>query len=156
VGSTTPSGTGVIHRTGEERIKSWIVATGAALTFLFGALQSPRARWFPFLLATILLIAAARSRRSGVRVDHAGVTIMNLVRDIRVPWADVDHFEIADDGPFSGWGRGRPTHRWLLSASRGWVPLDCAMSSMDGATRLVFLLEETRKAPPHPPSSSAP
>jgi hypothetical protein len=84
--------------------------------------------------------------------------VMNLSRDIRVPWSEVQGFDVADDGPFSGWRRGpfgRPTHGWLSSSSHGWIPLDCAMWSVDDAARLVFLLEEARRsAAAQPPTAS--
>jgi hypothetical protein len=154
--SAAPTEPGVIHRTHSARIRWIALAIGGVLTIVVGVTQGvPGSWWFSFLLGALLFVVAARTRRSGVGVDPAGVTVMNLIHDIRVPWSDVRGFEVADDGPFSGWRRGPfgpPTHGWLLSDSRGWIPLDCAMSSVDDATRLVFLLEEARRAaqPPAP------
>jgi hypothetical protein len=99
--SAAPTGTEVIHRTREGKITSGVVAGGGVLTLLFGLSQTAGARWFAFLLAVLMFIAAARTRRSGVRVDDEGVTVMNVARDIRVSWSDVDHVEVSDDGPFS-------------------------------------------------------
>jgi hypothetical protein len=151
--------TGVIHRTRSARVRWIALAIGGGLTIAVGMTQGvPGSRWFSFAVAASLFVAAARTRRSGVQVDQDGVTVMNLVRDIRVPWSDVEHFEVADDGPFS-WGRRHPfrrwTHGWVLTSTRGWIPLDCTASNTDEAARLVFLLEEARTASnAQPPTSS--
>jgi hypothetical protein len=149
--------TGVIHRTRSTRIR-WIALTiGGVLTLVVGVtLGDPGSWWLSVIAAGSLFVAAARTRRSGVQVDREGVTIMNLVNDIRLQWSDVDHFEVADDGPFSSWGRRHPfnrwTHGWVLTSSGGWIALDCTASNADDAARLVFLLEEARKATAQPPS----
>jgi hypothetical protein len=151
--------TGVIHRTRSTRIH-WIALTvGGVLTVVVGlTLGVPGSWWFSVIAAGSLFLAAARTARSGVQVDGEGVTIMNLVNDIRLHWSDVDHFEVADDGPFSSWGRGHPfgrwTHGWVSTSSGGWIALDCTASNADEAARIVFLLEEARKAAAQPPASS--
>jgi hypothetical protein len=157
--NAAPTEPGVVHRTPSARIRWIALAIGGVLTIIVGVSQGvPGSWWFSFVVGASSFVAAARTRRSGVRVDSDGVTVMNLVRDIRVPWSDVDHFEVADDGPFSSWGRGHPFHRWthgwVLTSSRGWIPVDCTASNTDDAARLVFLLEEARKAHAQRPASS--
>jgi len=147
--------TSEVHRTRSARIDPWVLAGGGLLTVVVGVtLFVPGSWWLPFLIAALLFVAALRIRRSGVRVDAEGVTVMNILRDIRVPWSDVEGFEVTDDGPFSGRGRGYPSHGWLSTSTHGWIRLDCATRNVDEAARLVFLLEGARKAAAQPPTSS--
>jgi hypothetical protein len=77
-----------------------VVAAAVGLV-LFAVLdRAPGAHAGGALLAVLLLVAAWREFSSGVYLDVSDVRVVGFIRSWRVPWSEVERFEMRRQGNF--------------------------------------------------------
>jgi hypothetical protein len=135
-----------------------VVAVVVALVFLGFAISAVASKHNRAAGAIVALVAACsciRLWRSGARVEPDAVVIVGYLMSRRVPWSDIERFEVRPNGqwPYAGFLIRRSSSRPLLisalaAAGRPKSKLDDRRQAVQGSIdELNKVLEESRLTP---------
>lgn len=138
---------------------AWVIFAAANLIDLAIQGRSHTAAEIAVALACITGVVYACALRPRVVADSGGITVMNPLRDHRVPWGSVTGVDLAESvqvhyvpptspSPFTDVAPGKVIHSWALYARRRGRLRSELLQQQRGSRRLQRRLPDTYGQPP--------